>query len=301
MRSEDWHRNVAELEVSGASLCFVDDDVGLSLRASLKEGGLPAQVEWRMTEAITFVLGVIPNWSRIIRSEGTEQETRFRSVEMETRKRPQWPPFRIDVVEPCVWQLFQRFYEFVSRNQESQTHPLARQINGVALSHESTIEGQALAVAVAVESVLGELYAQASGSADAQLISGLDELLRYVHEWKGDLQTEADKRIIARAAGAIGQIKRLRPDDRLRELVATGAIGETERKAWKELRNVVAHGNWAKYELQGLLDLTHRVFVLFNQLIFHQIGYVGMYSDYGEHGWPTAQYPREAPAAAAAT
>ena len=84
-------------------------------------------------------------------------------------------------------------------------------------------------------------------------------------------------------------------------MVASGVVGEAEREAWKKLRNTVAHGEWDKYELQQLLDLTGKVVGLFNQLVFHLIGYKGKHTDYGggpslvcavERGFAVASAPR---------
>lgn len=280
-------RNVAEVECHGLKFCFEEDD-GVAVLVSAGEGKLHPHLEWRVTEAITFALGVMPAWALMIRAEGKERVSKFRSHERRARKAPQWPPYRIEVIDRSgsVWRMFNLTLGYVLADRTSDTHPLARSVNGVSQTRSSSAEGQALAVAVAVESVLDRFFGS-FGAPEEKLITSVDELVAHIRSWGGD------KKIIERAMGAIGGLKRSRADDRLRALVAAGIVGEDERQAWKKLRNTAAHGDWHKYDenLQELLDLTGKVLGLFNQLVFHLIGYAGKQTDYGTHGWSTVDYP----------
>ena len=70
----------------------------------------------------------------------------------------------------------------------------------------------------------------------------VDALMRYIEA------SGFDPELVERANGPIGQMKSARADDRLRELVATGVVGEGEKRAWNSVRNVAAHGNWDRYD-----------------------------------------------------
>jgi len=286
-QESESRRNAAEITSNDLLFCFEEDN-GVTVNVSAKEKPLHPHLEARVTEAITFALGTIPAWSMVRRSEGKETVARFRSFETRARKKPQWPPYRIELVDGTgsVWRMFDLHLAHVLLDTESETHPLSLNIFGIAQTHDSSVEGQALAIAVAVESILA-LFFKAVGAPDTKLIADVDRLFEYLGKWDGD------EKLIERAKGSLGGLKQARPDDRLRDLVASGVVGEEERQAWKKLRNTAAHGDWHKYDgkLQELLDLTGKVTGLFNQLIFHVIGYRGRQTDYGTHGWPTNDYP----------
>jgi hypothetical protein len=42
---------------------------------------------------------------------------------------------------------------------------------------------------------------------------------------------------------------------------------------------------------QVRLDEINRCVTLLYQIVFFLIGYEGMFTDYGQHGWPLVQYP----------
>lgn len=101
-----------------------------------------------------------------------------------------------------------------------------------------------------------------------------------------------DAKLIERGLGALGQLKTIRPGDRLRELVKQNVVSEVNVAAWRKLRNSVAHGDWSGVEnLQSFIDQTGKVQVLFYQLVFSVIGYVGKHTDWGGRGWPLIDYP----------
>lgn len=286
------HRNVAELASHGLNLCFEADD-GLVLHVSPKDIPLHPQLEWRLTDAMTFALGTQPRWSLIVRSEGKERVSRFRSVDRRTYIPPQMPPYTVELHDDsgAVWRMFNQYLDYVLPDRESHTHALSQRIISVVNTRSSTAEGHALAVAVAVESLL-DLFYQSAGLPSSGLVAGVDDLTKHIEAWAGD------PTVMKRAIGSVGGMKRARPEDRLRALVDCGIVSESGQRAWKKLRNTCAHGNWAAYEgkLQGLLDQTGAVVGLFNQLVFHLIGYEGPQTDYGTHGWPTIHYRGASPA-----
>jgi len=285
--------NAAEFDSFGLSFCFEDDE-GLSVSASAGEARLPLQLERRITETVTFALGIVPRWAMVMQAQGEETVKRFRNHDELRKRRTQWPPYKIELIDETgsVWRMFDLYLAHVIKDQVALTHALSRSVFGVSETRTSSIEGQALAAAVAVESILDEFYASV-GKPDVERLKALGELIAYLKSWGGDTK------LIDRVLGVVSSLKRARPDDRLRVLVAEGTVGEAERKAWNKLRNTVAHGNWHVYEgkLQELLDITHKVVGLFNQLVFHLISYKGKQTDYGTHGWLAIEYPPEPSAA----
>jgi len=101
-----------------------------------------------------------------------------------------------------------------------------------------------------------------------------------------------DSQFWRRLCGLLGMMRQPSAKDRLRHLVKTGVITETQMKDWDSLRHPSAHGGRsAEVPRQEVVDLLFRVLVLFHHLVFAAIGYAGEYTDYGTHGWPTRSYP----------
>ena len=279
--------NAAEFTSNGLTFC-IEDDEGMRLFASAKSAPLPPRIKERITEAVTFSLGAIPRWTMSRHSEGKEVITRFRHHETASTSKAQWPPLKIEIVDDTgsIWRMFDLYLAHVLKDSMHVVHKLSRNIFGICMTRDSSAEGQALAVAVAVESVLDQFYSDLGKPSEAYVAE--------VHELIANLKAcGRDVKLVDRAIGSIAGLARGRADDRLRELVAGSVIGEAGRRAWKRLRNTAAHGSWHAYDdkLQELLDLTGAVAVLFNQLIFHLIGYAGKQTDYGTHDWPTFDYP----------
>jgi hypothetical protein len=289
--TETSRSNAAKFVSNGFEFGFENND-GLQVLAAAADLPLPPMFDDRVTEAITFVLGAIPQWASLTRSQGGETITRFRWREERPESRGAIPPFRFYPHDPTnsVWNMFDLYLSLTLKDQGYHVHPLSQCVNSVMQARGSSVQGQALAVAVAVESLLERFYKEI-GIPDATTTAKVDDLMAHLRRWGVD----AD--ISNRALGSLGGLKRARSDDRLRQLVARGAVGETERLAWKELRNTAAHGNWDRFDdrFQDLVDLTYRVLGLLHQLVFDLIGYIGWRTDYGTHGWPEVEYPSKVP------
>ncbi len=216
--------NAAEFDSNGLSFCFEDDD-GLSMSASAEEAALPPRLEERITETVTFALGAIPRWAMLMRSEGKETTIRFRNYEVQVKGTTQWPPYKIEIIDGTgsVWRMFDRYLAQVIKDTVSISHTLSRSVFGVSNTRRSSIEGQALAASVAVESILAEFYPTV-GKRDPEDIKSIERLITYLETWDGD------SRWIKRAVGSVSSLKNTLPGDQLDALVAMGAIGEPEHR-----------------------------------------------------------------------
>ncbi len=278
--------NVAQFTSNGFDFLFKDDQ-GLSVWAVFKGQSLPARATERITEAVAFTLGTLPLWTMRTCSDGGSQVTRFQNPKQPFRKSTPWPPYRVELVDDtgAIWGMFDKYLAYVLRDTENQTHPLSRWVGSIGLARGSSLEGLALTLAVAVESVLDQFYKDI-GQPASTYVKAVEDLIEHLEKWDGD------NHVISRAKGSISGLKGARADDRLRQLVNDGVIFENDRVAWKKLRNAAAHGSWDFNgdSLQKLLDLTGTALCLFNRLVFCLIGYSGKQTDYGRHGWPTVEY-----------
>ena len=279
--------NVAKFMSNGFDFLF-EDDQNLSVSAVFKGQSLPARATERITEAVAFTLGTMPLWTMHTCSDGGSQVTRFQNHKQPSRKSTPWPPYRVEPVDNTgsIWGMFDRYLAYVLQDTENQIHPLSRWVFSIGRTRDSSLEGLALTLAVAVESVLDQFYKDI-GQPTSTYVKAVEELIEHLVKWDGDNQ------VISRAKGSISNMKSARADDRLRQLVKDGVIFEKDRGAWKKLRNAATHGRWDFYgdSVQELLDLTGTASCLFNRLVFYLIGYSGMQTDYGSHGWPTVDYP----------
>jgi hypothetical protein len=279
-----------EFETSDLHCRFLnrESDEGILVDVRREKGTLHSELTWRITEAISFALGVEPKWSVISRVAGNQTLTCLRSHRLDSKLHFQPPPLWFAGLDQfdCIWRMFKLYLSYVLRGMDEHAHPLSRILLGVLHARGSSPQGYALAAVVAVESILKDFFEEVGGP-EPSLIARVESLEEYIAAWEGD------PAVIRRARGSVAQLKRARPDDKLSQLVAMGAIDEADREAWKILRNTATHGDWSRYDgnLQRLLDLADRVRGLIYQLVFHLIGYQGKRTEYGTHGWPTIAYP----------
>jgi hypothetical protein len=279
--------NVARIKSNGLNFRF-ESDGGLSVFVKSVKPDLSPRAEDRIGEAMTFALGIEPRFVALTRSEGHYTVTRFRNFGKQAPKRMQWPPYKIEMFAQTdsVWRMFKKYLAFVLKDRDSFMHPLSQPIIEVDQSRNGFAQIIARVVTIAVEQVLKKFYST-MGQPSKAYIAQVDKAIDHSRKWDGG------EKVKERIAGALEGFKASRPDDQLRVLVKKGIIADVHRRAWKKLRNAAAHGNMGGYDdnFQELLDDSGKVFVLFNQLIFHLIRYSGRQSDYGTSGWPDIDYP----------
>lgn len=68
-------------------------------------------------------------------------------------------------------------------------------------------------------------------------------------------------------------------------------ISDEEFASWKKLRDALAHGSYAELEsARETAPHGDRIISIFNQILLAKLGYTGKYRDYGQHGWPVANF-----------
>ena len=288
-RIESYSHDLARIKSCNLTIELRQDGKRVRLEAttSNETTSFHPQISNRLSESLQFILGVRIPWSYIAVNEGGTLVERITCVNEESWHESYTPlQFRIVDQTNCIWKLFDQYHEFVSQEKDHYQHPLSSQVWAVLNSDKANIEVKALVLTVAVETILDKFYGDVV-TIDPATISAVDDLQKHIKGWGGDTV------ILKRVIGLITMIKTVRAGDQLKALVAKGIVTQSGHDAWKMLRNKAAHGDWkfVTENLQGTIDLLNQVRVLFYQLIFGLIGYKGMQTDYGTHGWPMIDYP----------
>lgn len=168
--------------------------------------------------------------------------------------------------------------------QEPRFHPVSAQLNGIFHASAGYFENEAVALSVAIESILKDVFS-AFGQPNEQTLVELDKAIRYIQEWNGD------EAIRKRIEGAINAMRQTRALDQLIALEEKNVITKNKRQVWQKIRNKIAHtGRLDSIPIQELSIYLDVLLVTLYHLIFYAIGYSGRYTDYSQLGWLTKEY-----------
>jgi hypothetical protein len=191
-----------------------------------------------------------------------------------------------------VWKLFSVYLAYLTHKTEhTYWHPIAYHLYNACESSANSLDAWAVGVSVAVEAVASLIPLQ-SDEDEEKRISTLQKLMR------GHLKTLSEfVDLSPRMTGLIDMLAKKRPQDVMHALAEKGFVEKSYISAWTKLRNRHVHPTIddlkkpSQVNYQQLIDRIHCVEVLLYQLIFHLIGYEGLYTDYGIKGFPDKSYP----------
>lgn len=265
----------------------------ITIEISSTSAELPDYLEQRVVECLQFMLSRPIHWAILDKWEGKTRTIVLSSQQVSDRTKRSFPILPETMSNPRTRKAsaihHRRLFDCYLRHvlpQSKKRHPLWGQINAVQEAGQGTfIDAQALALTVAVESLLGSEFANLAKPTKAQQ-EAVKQVMKHVEDWKGSAE------IKNRARGSISQLLQSRAGDKMRELVRLGVITEEQRLAWQTLRNASAHTYQSSEitpdKLRGLLM---KVQILFWRIIFRAIGYRGPYVDISSPGWPLTNYP----------
>ncbi|MBN2713217.1 MAG: hypothetical protein JXR97_12425 [Planctomycetes bacterium] len=261
------------------------EDYGFKLSALCTKNDCGKILERRLGESLQFLLGRNLWWNVMTRFESSKEYTTVRSNDHLKHNRAGLAPL-LDLWHPDnredIDSLFTRYYDFVSRHDQSAWHPLSCLLYSI---YESTEEATAIAlnVSVAVEGAINIFHHkdQCCNSHLKQQCSRAKTMIE---------NSDLDESIKKRLGGFLGSIQRTSISDKLNSLEKQGIIREHDIKAWKKLRNRFAHGNISSdislSEYQQIHSLSNKCLTLLHLIIMNGIGYSGKFTDYSECGWP---------------
>jgi hypothetical protein len=198
--------------------------------------------------------------------------------------------------EQHVWPLFDRYLRYVTAAPADAPHRLSALWAGVLRASAGSLEVAALVYAVAVESVLR--LVPSTRARRAAVDQALDECrTRLLVALAADPAPEAVKN---RLTNLLGSVSQFGPVDHLRALASDGAVTPSLVPVWRRVRNAAAHGgvpidvNEAPEEL---LLLVEQVATLLYELVYHLVGYEGLYTTNADGTGRVRPYPLTTPGA----
>jgi hypothetical protein len=266
----------------------VDNSSGKTVfRAASEDPEISNEQINRMFESFCFALAYTKSWSALVVSRADSKVSRLRAVSPEPVKTRVSPPLHISHVpiSQMAWPLFDKYFSYVCQDLSAAYHRLSVLSRTVIESGKASLDVQALTLSVSIETLLMDemkgLY-----EVSESLVRNIGCASQVITE-SGALDASFRKRLL----GALGAMKHPRAKDVLATLQQRGLIDGELIKTYGKLRNKMAHGTYdPDVDIQNFFNQTSTVLVLFYQLVFLLIGYVGNYTDYGEYGYPTKKF-----------
>lgn len=196
------------------------------------------------------------------------------------------PPIQLRQEFACnVWTMFRHMLEFVVGKPDRRGR--IREIVGDFINGQfSPLQADALATSVAIEGLVDYLFADLVEPGE-DFVKDVKQLESYVKR-----TYPKDSQLSKRFGGTLAGMRTARVKDRLMELVSRGLIEEDLFAAWNKVRNKAAHSKLYSFSEQDLLTACGKMAVLFYHVIFLATGYTGMYTNYGELGWPPKPFDK---------
>lgn len=263
-------------------LLFKTRESGFDLEAQTADT-LTQGFDTRIEEALWFVFGRLLHWSVLEEVRDGTQRTTIRSRIPEIAA-GFWAPYELQRsgAADIAGGILLRYLSFIEPYEEPRYHPLSVHVRRVIRARTASAEEQALALAVAVEGLVGEFFSE-WGEEPREVIDAIDAALAHFDEGEG---YEA---ITHRVSNALQNMKGANSRTALRKLAEAGVVTAEGWDVWNELRHPATHG--AEYDMpfRELVEKVTKLHRLFLQVVFRAIGYTGQYTDRGTIGWPTVE------------
>ena len=275
-----WKLDLPNLEVT-----VEVSSPGLFVTATPKDESLPAGLDTRLEETLWFVLAHPCRWLFKMERRGGKGMTSIRSRTTKDFKPDLRPPVDWDYIPvEYVTGLFQQYLAYLQPYGEPRYHPTSVNVLQVLRSSALSIEAEALALGVAIESVLNREYTDC-GSASPEVLSQVELLEDLI---TGSVLTDQIKK---RAVGAVRRLTATNPGTCLRQMHDVSEhISDDLIAVWETIRHATAHGREIDKPFEETVKLCDKAHTLFNLLIFNRIKYVGEYKNRTLPGSPEMKF-----------
>lgn len=277
--------SVLQFSAAGFDLCLRDHLGATLVEVTSRDSEFPSGVETRILEALQFVLARPVSWSVFTKYGRKQRVVSVREPFSEDLEPRIQPPVSLKLGEHESFSaMFGRYLEHVISCRSDRMHPISRHMRAICRASTSSLNAEALVSCTAIESLLKETNEAAPNFTDEEQ-EWIEKAKKFIKSWDGP--TKLGNRLL----GLFGILNQPSANKALRSLGSDGVIAARQAKAWKKLRNKVAHGDpLTDTSVEELVSLCDAVLVLFYHLVFHRTGYEGKYVDYSRVGWPTQQY-----------
>lgn len=274
------------------------DDESFIVRAK-SEKPLPAYFAVRVEEALRFLLA--QSVSPRVLMQGGRLE--LFSGRPRSRHTGLGPPIArgSSAFLSQSWQLFGQYLGYVIRETpHPYWNPCTGYLHNALEASANSLDAWAIGLGVAVEGLAVFLPKKLAKDEKDELKA----LQKFIidHVAVDPNYAKFTKRI----QGTVNGLTSIRAFDRLNAFAKQGNTDGEHVEAWRKLRNRGVHPNLrgaidvSSLDYQRLIDELHRVTVLMYHIVFHLIGYRGLYTDYATLNFPMKEYPAAAAALASA-
>jgi hypothetical protein len=246
------------------------------------ESSLPEYFDMRLEEALWFTLALPVQWKLIEAQNNGIRRFCIRSSRRSFPSPRLNPPLELRFSDNAehVGNILIRYLEYVSPYTKPLYHPISAIIRRTLLSSAISIEAEAIALSIAVESVVTREF-PSLGSPKQDVINALDSAIAHVNTWT------VDDAIRDRVIKAISGWKGVNAREVLKQLVENGVIAEQHRSGWNAIRHRMVHGQKRNMSLDELLLQCDLTYVGLIRIMFKVLGYQGPYTDRSLRDWPT--------------
>ena len=253
--AQSFSLNLAEFETKVGRFLVQTEGEKLIIHCNA-DGPFAPQCALRVTEALSFALGRRLSWNIVEQLENGKQFVRLRGqkdCDETDSLRPiaQTAPW----LATQTWRMFEKYLDYVADFHGDQLHLTSAHLFSVYRGHQATIQTRALALSVAVEGMVKEMFGE-SKPAQTLKREWIAKLRLHCEAWPEFGKAEIKAALWERLRGLLGQLSGTRPKDILFRLAAENVVYTRHVDSWGRLRNRSAHAeDWDPGSLQDVVDL----------------------------------------------
>ena len=264
-----------ELEFNKSKIHFHSNNSNnlLYVIAENSEGFSPPYVENWISEALTLITATSVYPRMVIRHFQDDALIFLRNTPSETKSK--MPPVIIGFPDSKkeLWEIFKTYLNECVKCNEYEQLITTKIFSEVIIASTGTLQAFVLSLSVCVENLAGQLKDELS-------IKTLDKeqfkaLKGYLEKWQGE---EAIK---DRAIALVSMLRSVSTKEVLNALKEENVLEDKHIKAWKDVRNRLAHGEIIEFPINEDFWLQRNLLIsTVYRLILRKIGYKGLLTDH---------------------
>lgn len=249
-------------------------------------------IEFRSLEVLQFMLGRLLQWNFKRVFSGNEERIYIRTVSkrISNNQDAKPPLFCRSKTDSMLFEsLYLLYLKFILKDEKNQRHLISERLSEVFSASNGSFETHILTLATEIEGILADYHSE-NIQADSGFIEEIVKIKDLVKKNKKPLKISTST--CNKFCSHLGYLQKTKlPSKKIFErLIKNKKINSRDFKAWDSIRHKKAHGNKLGIN-QKQIDKRHQLTVLLYNIYFDLIGYKGEFTDYGELGYPTKDYP----------
>jgi hypothetical protein len=243
--------------------------------ANNSQGFNPPFAENWIPEALTVVTASRVYPRMVIRHFEENAMIFLRNQPFETKSNMPRAILRSSRLENGLWGIFKTYLNECIINQEFEQLVTTKIFSEVIIASTGTIQAFVLSMSVCVENLASQLASEFSIKTIDKSV--LKSLRNHLENWQGE------EDIKKRTVGLLSMLGTKSTTQILKALKEEGVIEDRHIKAWKEIRNSLAHGGIIEFPINDDFWLKRNLLIsMVYRLIFRKIGYKGSLTDHAD-------------------